>query len=574
MYSKTQKKSHRTKNASQPKTPIPGHIQARLEKIWQQAYSAQTQEDLVQLYADWSDSYDEDHDAVGFFGHISATSLLADLIDQPDDVCILDAGAGTGAAGVQLAKLGFENIVGIDLSADMLAKAKEKNVYRKLLQADLGYPVDAFQNDSFDAAILVGVFSYGQAPAWSLDEIIRLVKPGGVVVFTMRTDFFESDAMSVRSKMEELSEIEAWEEIQVTDPESYLPNKDPDAQFRVWCFRVLESNDSPDGEFVEAVKEAFSSESPIKRFDHRHIWNSTASRLYNRYIECPEYYLNDSEEDILQAYTGDIIGPEHHIVELGCGNADKIKHLLEAFPNHKNGSDLIYSPIDLSPGAIEATQEEIEHHFGETVLVNPILASFDEALSKMPKNHYKLILFFGSSIGNLETIEETIDFLAMVRRHMSPGDRFLVGMDLHKPEEILHQAYQAGEPNRQFFLNIIRRMNDELGGEFDLDSFIQATSYDQGTPHKGIQDRCVNFKLVTQERQQTHLKEIDMQVELSPGEGVQVGISRKFCKKDIELLAAESGFELRRQWLDRHGYFSLNELVPVHGNLVPVEESR
>ena len=169
---------------------------------------------------------------------------------------VLDAGCGTGAAGEALASLGYRNLTGIDLSQDMLARARDKGIYTRLEQVDLGQPLDAFPCSSFDAAALVGVFSYGQAPAHALDEVVRVVKPGGVVAFTMRVDSYEQDAMSVRSRMEALDRAHAWKLLEVTDPEPYLPNKDPHALFRVFCYRVLETKTPP-------VDEGFAAAVPV-----------------------------------------------------------------------------------------------------------------------------------------------------------------------------------------------------------------------------------------------------------------------------------------------------------------------
>jgi uncharacterized SAM-dependent methyltransferase/ubiquinone/menaquinone biosynthesis C-methylase UbiE len=538
----------------------------RLEEIWKRAYAARTRDDLLGLYADWAETYDADHESVGFFGHVTASKLLARHTPHPEGAAVLDAGAGTGAAGSELAQLGFRNLTAVDLSQEMLDVAGQKGIYRRLIRADLGLPLDDFQASSFDAAILVGVFSYGQAPAHALEEIIRVVKPGGVIVFTMRTDFFESDAMSVRSKIEELQRHQVWELLEITPPQQYLPGKDPHALFRVWCYRVRKPKTAhPDSEFTEAVCQALSSPEPVKRLDHRHIWDSRASRLYNRYIETPQYYLNDCEEEILARHAEEIVGEESMVVELGCGSARKVKHLLEAATENGTSADksaeLTYVPIDLSPAALHDTRVEVENTFNGQVTVEPRHASFDQALPTVREHDNKLLVFFGSSIGNLESLDETVSFLHMVRQCMKPGDRFVVGMDLDKDEKVLREAYQAGHPNLIFFLNMVRRINDELGGNFDLKAFYQESSYDEEVPYQEVKNRCVNFKLITRKPQKVRLARVGMEAKLQPGEAIQVGISRKFRKEDIARLASLAGFQLSRQWTDDRHYFSLNELV-------------
>ncbi|MGE3808085.1 MAG: L-histidine N(alpha)-methyltransferase [Gemmataceae bacterium] len=553
------------KNVRHERAPqaLSGDTEQRLEKIWKRAYTAKSKEDLLGLYADWAEKYDEDHEAVGFFGHVSASRLLVKHLDSKRQAAVLDAGAGTGAAGVALAALGLRNLTALDLSPHMLAKAEEKGVYRRLVQANLGLPVDALPINHFDAAILVGVFSYGQAPAHALEEILPLVKPGGLIVFTMRTDFHDADAMGVRSKMAELERQGAWQAVEVTEPELYLPNKDPRATFRVWCYRVRAEKFPPvDQAFASAVRSALTAPTSVKRLDHRYIWNSRASRLYNRYIETREYYLNDSEEEILRTNATDIINDESTIVELGCGSARKVKYLLSAADRRSDLDGLTYVPIDLSPGALKATRQEVDSCYQGRIAVEPLHASFARALPAVAERQGKLLLFFGSSIGNIESLEETVAFLKRVRACMGPRDRFVVGMDLHKDEEVLRSAYQAGEANLVFFLNMVRRINHELDARFDLSAFEQDSSYDEDEPYQGIEDRCVNFTLVTRKPQRVRVDRLDLDVELDAGDSIQVGISRKFRREDIQRLAALAGFRLARQWQDRRHYFSVNELLP------------
>ncbi|MFQ5504804.1 MAG: L-histidine N(alpha)-methyltransferase [Planctomycetota bacterium] len=521
----------------------------------------------MRLYEEWAESYDEDHRAIGFFGHKTAAEALARYTPFAEVAAVLDAGAGTGAAGEALWSLGYRNLTAVDLSKEMLARARKKGLYRELVQADLGLPLDPFPCNSFDAAILVGVFSYGQAPAHTLDEIVRLVKPGGVVAFTMRVDFFEQDAMSVRGKMEELDRAQAWKLLDLTEPEQYLPKKEPDALFRVWCYRVLETKAPPvDEEFAAAVRDAFMSSSPVKRIDHAFIWNSMASRLYDRYTECSEYYLTDAEVEILARHAAEILDDARLLVELGCGSAKKVSRLLDAAVSQRAGVALTYTPVDVSQGALDATKAQIDARFAGGVEVVPRCGRFDEVLATVPVDEDKLIAFFGGSIGNVETLDETVAFLETIRDRMTSTDRFVVGIDLDKSEETLRAAYEAGPRNRSFFLNMIRRMNRELGANFDLGAFSQKSPYEPDPPFEGLDTRCVQLRLVTQKPQDVYISSMHMEVHLNAGDSVQVGTSRKFKVEDLERLGALAGLRLRRQWFDSRRFFSLNEFVRDSGS--------
>jgi L-histidine N-alpha-methyltransferase len=550
-----------SRSPSTPKSALDAETDSRLKQIWQRAYSAGSKDDLRDLYADWVATYDQDHEKVGFFGHTAAARVLARYQPYIDVVSVLDAGAGTGAAGVALAEEGFRNVTAIDLSPAMLEKASAKGCYRSAHVVDLGEPIDIFPGDHFGAAILVGVFSYGQAPAHALEEIVRLVKPGGVVVFTMRTDFFEQDEMGVRSKMEELEQAHAWRLLELGEPMPYLPNKDPSALFRVWAYRVLDSKQPfVDEAFASAARAAFvEGGGPVKRIDHAFIWNSMASRLYDAYTEEPDYYLTDTEVSILAANGPEIVGDGRLIVELGCGSAHKIRHLLGVATA---GDKITYTPVDLSQGALEATMRDVQEEFGERVEVDPRCAHYVDALATIPVEHPKLIVWFGSSVGNIETVEGTVEFLRTLRDRMGPQDRLVFGCDLHKDAEILRRAYEAGPVNRSFFLNMVRRMNNELGANFDLQAFRQQSPYEPEPEWQGLQARCVQFHLVTDRPQRIWFSRLHMEAAMEAGDAIQVGTSRKYEPAQIARLGELAGLKLTRQWFDEKRWFALSELVP------------
>ncbi|MFP5379061.1 MAG: L-histidine N(alpha)-methyltransferase, partial [Vicinamibacteria bacterium] len=435
-----------------------------------------------------------------------------------------------------------------------------KGVYRETLVADLSVPLDAFAAGSFDAAVLVGVFSYGQAPAETLDEIVRLVRSGGVVAFTMRTDFHEQDAMGVRSRMEALEARGAWRLLECTDPLPYLPHKDPKALFQVWCYRVTGDPEAEveDG-FEDAVREALASDAWVKKIDHAWIWDSAASRLYERYTQTPGYYLTDCEEEILRDQAAEIVGDEHLVVELGCGSARKIRHVLRAAI--ERGGTFRYLPIDVSPGAVKSTTAEVRQAFGDRVRVEPKQGLFEDVLPTLPVGEQKLVFFFGSSIGNLDTIADTVAFLRRLRERLNPGDRFVVGIDLHKDEAVLERAYNEEEWCRSFFVHMLRRINEHLGADFDPRVFELSSTYEQEAPYEGLRTRRVSLRIAPTEPQHTWIRKLELEVHLEPGQPVQVGISRKYEPEQIAVLARMAGLRLARQWFDRRGWFSLNELV-------------
>lgn len=541
---------------------LPRDVKSRLDQIWRKAYAARDREDLVDLYKDWSSTYERDHAAIGYVGHVVAAHVLARHLPPGPDVRVLDAGAGTGLAGTELARLGYGRLTAIDLSEAMLAEASAKGVYEDVRRTDLSLPLDDFATDAFDGAILVGVFSFGQAPAHALDEILRVVRPGGTIAFTMRTDFHEQDAMGVASKLAELEHAGAWRRVELSDPEKYLPLKDPSVLFRVWCYQVLpgKAPDVPEG-FAEAVCAAFDTAGPVKPIAHHHIWDATASRLYDAYIRRPEYYLNDAEEEILRVNAGDFLGDRALCVELGCGSAQKIKHVFDAVLADDDEAVVEYMPIDLSPGALETTARQIQQAYGGRVRVDPRLGHFDETLASIPSDRVKAVFFLGGSIGNFETIEETVDFLAMVRERLTTRDRFVVGFDLCKEREVFEAAYNAGEENRTFFVHMVRRINHLLGADFDLDAFELCSSYEDRPDGDDLLTGRVNLRVRTPVAQSCRVASLDRTLALEAGDVVQVGVSRKFTPDAVAELATRAGLRVRSLWFDTRHAFSLAELV-------------
>ncbi|MGB3613701.1 MAG: class I SAM-dependent methyltransferase [Elainellaceae cyanobacterium] len=200
----------------------------------QWVYDSQNNQELAQRYNQWSTAYEDD--LVSVFGRPSREPIVdLTLKYVSKNAHILDAGAGTGTLGQWLHDEGYRNLVGIDLSEGMLAEAQKKAVYAELRQMTLGGPL-GFSTDAFDAVTACGVFTYGHAPSRSFDELIRVTKPGGHIVFTLRPDFYESS--DFKAKMADLEAQEKWILIEQGDEYPAEPKGQPDLYLQTWVYRV------------------------------------------------------------------------------------------------------------------------------------------------------------------------------------------------------------------------------------------------------------------------------------------------------------------------------------------------
>ena len=166
------------------------------ERYLSRVYSARSREELRAIYDDWAERYEADLTGWGYIGPALMMGLLNRHV-RPGDGAILDAGCGPGNLGRLLNLLGFEDLVGIDISEGMLAQARGRGVYADCQQMALGEPL-AFPDDRFAVALAAGVFTGGQVGPEAFDELIRVTRPGGRLVFSLSEAGFEEDGFKQR----------------------------------------------------------------------------------------------------------------------------------------------------------------------------------------------------------------------------------------------------------------------------------------------------------------------------------------------------------------------------------------
>ncbi|MEM7124696.1 MAG: class I SAM-dependent methyltransferase [Chloroflexota bacterium] len=216
-------------------TMKPKNAEERVDWI----YNSQSNDELAERYAEWAKSYEQDM-SQGF--DYRSPQFIADYLSRfvSKEGMILDAGAGTGMVGELLYQRGFQNLVAMDLSEGMLSEARKKSVYADLQVGILGQPLD-FPTDAFEAVVSAGVFTLGHAPASGFDELIRVTKPGGHIIFTLHSDLYEGTSGKGREFPDKLAALEqsgAWSLLERSDRLQSTPLNEPEVTIRVLVYRI------------------------------------------------------------------------------------------------------------------------------------------------------------------------------------------------------------------------------------------------------------------------------------------------------------------------------------------------
>lgn len=197
---------------------------------WVATYEAQTGEELAEAYRCWASEYDRDTcDGMGYVGPHVAAGLLDNYLENPG-ARILDAGCGTGLVGEALNQIGYRRMEAMDFSEDMLREAEEKGVYKNLIQADMNQRL-RLPDNSYDATICVGTFTYAHVGPHAFDELVRITRPEGYICFTVRDGAYQE--YGYRKRMLELETGNALELQQMVDTD-YLIKEDVTAKYCVY----------------------------------------------------------------------------------------------------------------------------------------------------------------------------------------------------------------------------------------------------------------------------------------------------------------------------------------------------
>ena len=295
-----------------------------------------------------------------------------------------------------------------------------------------------------------------------------------------------------------------------------------------------------------------------KRFLPKYFYDELGSQLFEAICLVPEYYLTRAENEILQRYADEIVSSVDGnitLIEMGSGSASKTRLIIEALLRRQ--SNLLFIPVDISASALESSSRILLQSY-DRLRIEAYAADYFAALAELRKQPRErtLALFLGSNISNFDPAE-AVKFLHALRTVLSVGDGHLLGADLKKDKQTLEAAYNdALGITAAFNLNVLARINRELGGEFDLRNFRHLAFYNDEAGRIEIYIESCCDQTVT-------IKQLEMQVEFHAGEQIHTENSYKYDLSDMERLASDTGFKLARTWFDSEKRFSSNLLMAV-----------
>jgi L-histidine N-alpha-methyltransferase len=301
--------------------------------------------------------------------------------------------------------------------------------------------------------------------------------------------------------------------------------------------------------FARDVVEGLSA--PRKTLRPKYFYDEEGSRLFEDITQLREYYPTRTEIGILQkkgAEIAQLIPGGGALVEFGAGSSVKIRVVLDALDKLA-----VYVPVDISGDFLAGQAEALQEDFPK-LKVRPVAADFTKPfeLPREARNRPRIGFFPGSTIGNFDP-PEAESFLRHAARILGPGAQMIVGVDLVKDRNVLRAAYNDAEGvTAAFNLNLLRRINRELGADFDLESFEHRAIFNEDKSR-------IEMHLVSRKRQRVSV--CGRKLDFAAGETIHTECSYKYTVGTVGELAARAGWSREQSWTDARNYFSVHVLA-------------
>jgi L-histidine Nalpha-methyltransferase len=302
-----------------------------------------------------------------------------------------------------------------------------------------------------------------------------------------------------------------------------------------------------------------------KSIPSKYFYDDTGSELFEQITLQPEYYPTRTEIKILDNYSKDIVShiqKEIVLIELGSGSSKKTKFLFDEIL--KKQEKLFYFPIDISFNFLNSVVNNIENSISK-VIVKGIPYEYIDGITYCNKilfennvefkNISRLIIFLGSSIGNFE-MDEARNFLKDIRANISNDDFLLIGFDLRKDISLIESAYNDNNGvTSNFNLNLLNRINRELGANFNLKNFSHKAFFNKNK-------KRIEMHIESRKDQKVFISTLKKEIEFKKNETIHTENSYKFEKDDINFLINRAGFQIEKEFSDDNSWYELVLLKP------------
>ena len=308
-------------------------------------------------------------------------------------------------------------------------------------------------------------------------------------------------------------------------------------------------------EFVADVRESLTKPGQ-RELPSKYLYDEVGSALFEAICVLPEYGLTRADTRLLKEYSEEIVGrlpSPLRVAELGSGSGKKTRWILEALSRRQI---TYYYPIEISPHALAACEKELAQIDMVSVVgyEQPYLEGLRSVAEGRGERDHVLVLFLGSTIGNFDR-DAGDEFLREVRATLRAGDALLLGTDLDKAVELQLPAYDdpAGV-TAAFNLNLLARINRELGADFDLSCFRHEARWNYA-------DRRMEMHLRSTCRQSVRIRAANLRIVLNEDETIWTESSHKYKAEEIPEMAERTGFRCDAQWIDDEWPFAQNLLL-------------
>ncbi|WKN30481.1 L-histidine N(alpha)-methyltransferase [Porifericola rhodea] len=317
----------------------------------------------------------------------------------------------------------------------------------------------------------------------------------------------------------------------------------------------LSTIDMPDIDpnFAEDVQTGLQAEQ--KYLSSKYLYDKKGDAIFQQIMDMEEYYPTRCEYEIFELHKAEMLKhfgegvDKFKLIEFGAGDGMKTKVLLKHF--WKSSTSFDYVPIDISANIVKTLTKDLNENM-PGLSVKGICDDYFRAFEKLDQSDEesrKVVLFLGANIGNFSS-EESIDFLKKVASYLKSGDRLLIGFDLKKdPQTILNAYFDKNDITKSFKINLLERINRELGGNFDTSSFEYFPIYD---PLEG----SIRSHLVSKKEQEVYIEALQQTFHFDAWEAIFMERSQKYDLKDIHRMAEAAGFQCLHHFYDSKRYFT------------------